>query len=101
IPERSSLVIDDLGAELLDGKGVFKSLLDEIFDAFYSSKRRLIITTNLQPKIEDAYRAECQRDGIDPEPQFAERYGARVRSRFMQVGQWAACGNTDLREATR
>jgi hypothetical protein len=97
LPERTSLVIDDIGAELLDGKGVFRSFLDEIVDRFYSSKRRLVITTNLRPKIDDAYRADCARDGIEPEPQFRERYGDRVRSRIIQVGQWADCGNTDLR----
>lgn len=98
LPERSSLVIDDLGAELLDGKGVFRSWLDEIVDAFYSSKRRLILTTNLKAKITDEHRAECAEQKIDPEPQFRERYGDRVRSRIFQVGQWAGCGNTDLRE---
>lgn len=101
IPERTSLVIDDIGAEVLDGKGVFRSFLDEIVDDFYSSRRRLILTTNLAPKITDAYRAECAKDGRDPEPQFRERYGDRVRSRIIQVGQWAECGNTDLREGTR
>lgn len=98
IPERTSLVIDDIGAEVLDGKGVFRSFLDEIVDDFYSSKRRLIITTNLKPKIDDAHRAECAAAGRDPEPQFRERYGDRVRSRVIQIGQWAECGNTDLRE---
>lgn len=98
LPERTSLVIDDLGAEVLDGKGVFRSLLDEIVDDFYSSKRRLIITTNLKGKIDDAHRAECVAAGRDPEPQFRERYGDRVRSRVIQIGQWAECGNTDLRE---
>jgi hypothetical protein len=101
IPERTSLVIDDLGAELLDGKGVFRSWLDEIVDAFYSSKRRLIITTNLKGKIDDVYRAECAKEGRDPEPQFVERYGDRVRSRVKQIGTWAECGNTDLRENPR
>lgn len=100
-PERTSLVIDDLGAELLDGKGVFRSWLDEIVDAFYSTKRRLIITTNLKPRIDDAYRAECQRESRDPEPQFRERYGDRVSSRIIQVGKWAGCGNRDLRVERR
>lgn len=97
LPERTSLVIDDLGAELLDGKGVFRSWLDEIFDAFYSSKRRLVITTNLKTRIDDAHRDACRADGTEPEPQFRERYGDRVRSRFMQVGMWAQCGNVDIR----
>jgi hypothetical protein len=98
VPERTSLVIDDIGAEVLDGKGVFRSFLDEIVDDFYSSKRRLILTTNLKGKIDDAHRAECAAAGREPEPQFRERYGDRVRSRVIQIGQWAECGNTDLRE---
>lgn len=101
IPERTSLVIDDIGAEVLDSKGVFRSFLDEIVDDFYSSRRRLILTTNLKPKITDEHRAECAKDGRDPEPQFRERYGDRVRSRIVEVGQWAECGNVDLREGAR
>jgi hypothetical protein len=101
VPERTSLVIDDLGAEVLDGKGVFKSFLDEIFDDFYSSGRRLIITTNLLPRITDAMRAEAEKQKTEPELQFRERYGDRVRSRFVQAGQWAECGNKDLREGAR
>jgi len=97
IPERTSLVIDDIGAEVLDGKGVFRSFLDEIVDDFYSSRRRLIMTTNLAPKITDEHRAQCAKEARDPEPQFRERYGDRVRSRVIQVGQWAECGNKDLR----
>jgi hypothetical protein len=101
IPERTSLVIDDLGAELLDGKGVFRSFLDEVVDQFYSSKRRLIITTNLEPRITEAYQASCTAEGREPEPQFRERYGDRVRSRVIQIGMWAQCGNSDLRVPTR
>lgn len=101
IPERTSLVIDDLGAELLDAKHVFRSWLDEIVDMFYSSKRRLIITTNLKGKVDDDYCAKCLEEGRDPEPQFRERYGDRVRSRIIQVGDWAECGNDDLRTVKR
>lgn len=98
VQERTSLVIDDIGAEVLDGKGVFRSFLDEIVDDFYSSKRRLIFTTNLKPKITDDYKRECAAAGRDPEPQFRERYGDRVRSRVVQIGEWAECGSVDLRE---
>ena len=101
IPERTSLVIDDLGAEVLDGKGVFRSFLDELVDDFYGSKRRLIFTTNLQPKIDDRYRAACAAEGREPEPQISERYGDRVRSRIIQIGHWAECGNTDLRTGAK
>lgn len=76
---RTSLVIDDLGAEVLDSKGVFRSLLDELLDRFYASRLVLIITTNLHA------------------PQLVDRYGDRVQSRLKQRGVWADCGTRDLR----
>lgn len=84
---RSMLVLDDLGAEVLDGKGVFRSLLDEVVDLFYGDRKRLVITTNLR----------AQRERGDTEPQLVERYGARVVSRLVQVGMWGECGVRDLR----
>jgi DNA replication protein DnaC len=85
---RSLLVVDDIGAEVLDDKGVFGSLLDEIVDAFYGDRKPLIMTTNLRPRL---------KDGEKGEPQFIERYGKRIASRLREVGQWADCGNVDLR----
>lgn len=87
IETRSMLVIDDLGDEVLDGKGVFRSLLDELIDTFYGYRRRLVITTNLRQR----------KDRVDDEPQFTERYGGRIASRFAEVGLWADCGARDLR----
>lgn len=97
LKERTSLVIDDLGVEVMDSRRVFASLLDEIVDMFYSRRRALIMTTNLLPRVTDQMREEAKREGREPEPQFVERYGERVRSRIRQVGQWADCGTTDLR----
>lgn len=77
--ERSLLVIDDLGVEVLDGKGVFRSLLDETIDMFYGNRKRVVITTNLS-----------KADAI-------ERYGDRVMSRLHEVGAWGDCGAVDLR----
>ncbi len=80
--EKSSLlVLDDLGVEPLDSKGYFVSLIDELVDAFYGSKRRLVVTSNLSAKT------------------IAERYGARIWSRLCEVGTIASCGNVDLRRA--
>ncbi|MFN0251720.1 MAG: hypothetical protein ACKV2T_32890 [Kofleriaceae bacterium] len=83
----TSLVIDDVGAEFLDGKGAFRSLMDEVVDTFYSNRRTLVMTTNLRPR----------RKGPEDEPEFAERYGERVWSRVTQVGVWGDCGTRDLR----
>jgi hypothetical protein len=97
LEERTSLVIDDLGVEVLDSKRVFAALLDEIVDHFYSRRRSLIMTTNLLPRATDEMVAEAKKENREPEPQFIERYGDRVRSRIRQIGQWADCGTLDLR----
>jgi hypothetical protein len=69
--------------------------------------RRRLLRLEAPPDLHDEpasrrsttrYRAECAAEGREPEPQIRERYGARVRSRIVQIGQWAECGNTDLRE---
>lgn len=85
--ERSSLVIDDLGSEILDGRNVFRSLLEEIIDTFYAARRRVAITTNLV----------ARRTNANEEPQFHERYGDRIASRMAQAGVWADCGRVDRR----
>lgn len=87
LKDKTSLVIDDVGAEVLDGKGVFRSLMDEVVDMFYSNRRTLVMTTNLRPR----------RKSADEQEQFCERYGDRVWSRLSQLGVWGDCGTRDLR----
>lgn len=98
LKERTSLVIDDLGVEVLDSRRVFASLLDEIVDGFCSRRRVLIMTTNLLPRITDEMIADAKKENREPESQFVERYGDRVRSRLRQIGAWADCGIVDLRK---
>lgn len=43
----AALVLDDLGAEHLDGAGNVLADLDELIDTFYAAARPLVITTNL------------------------------------------------------
>lgn len=88
LEERTSLVIDDVGAEYLDGKGAFRSLMDEVVDTFYADRRTLVMTTNLRPR----------RAGPDEQEQFLERYGERVWSRMNEAGTWGDCGTRDLRK---
>lgn len=88
LKDKTSLVIDDVGTEVLDGKGVFQSLLDEIIDTFYGNRRTLVMTTNLRARSK----------GPGEGPQFAERYGDRAWSRLTQIGMWADCGVRDLRK---
>lgn len=89
----TSLVLDDLGAEVLDGRGVFEALICEVIDAFYGDRKMLVITANMRQ------RRAAGKPGAEPTepPQFRERYGERVFSRFREAGKWADCGATDLR----
>lgn len=74
------LVLDDLGAEYLDAKGSFLVDLDELVDAFYSDRRRLLITTNCTPT------------------EFKARYGERVADRIREAGTWISVGSGSLRK---
>lgn len=87
LQEKTSLVIDDVGTEVLDGKNVFNALFGEIVDMFYSNRRTLVLTTNLRPK----------KTKPDEQEQFFERYGERVWSRMSQLAMWGDCGVVDLR----
>lgn len=98
LKDKTSLVIDDVGTEVLDGKNVFAALFGEIVDMFYSMRRTLVLTTNLRPRISDAMRAEAEKSKTEPEPQFLERYGERVWSRMNQMAMWGDCGTRDLRK---
>ncbi len=74
-----ALCIDDLGAEYADVKGSFVSDLDELVDTFYSDRRALIITSNLDGK------------------EFRSRYGARVIDRLYECATWASIEGESLR----
>lgn len=85
------LVLDDLGAEHIDAKSAFRSMLDEIVDTYYSDRRRrMVITTNLRA------RRESPRDPAG----LAERYGERMLSRLREHGMLGDCGVEDLRRKT-
>ena len=79
VTSRTLLVIDDLGAEYLDGRGAYRSILDELIDVAYGARRRLIVTSNLDVT------------GI------ADRVGERIWSRFCAAAVFASCGALDLR----
>lgn len=63
-----ALVLDELGAEFLDGIGSLKVDIDELVDTFYGDGRPLVITTNM------------------PSAVFAERLGERVVDRIRECG---------------
>jgi DNA replication protein DnaC len=73
------LVIDDLGAEFLDVKGSFLSLLDEVVNERYANRRPTVLTTNL---------------GVLA---FKERYGERIADRIVEAGRFVSLGNESMR----
>lgn len=79
----SAMVLDDLGVEYADERGVFLSNLDEVLDHFAGSRSPLVITTNLLP-----------------EP-FRERYKERVTSRLRQLQAWNNVKGPDMRRGQR
>lgn len=79
--ERSTaLVVDDLGVEYADAKGNFQSSIEELINRFYSTRRPLVITTNIT--IE----------------QFKTRYGQRITDRMREAARFVACGGESLRK---
>lgn len=81
VMERTLLVIDDLGVEYQDSRGAFLSVLDDLVDAAYGNRRRLVVTSNLDHQ------------GL------ADRLGERIWSRFCDGAQIVHCGAADLRSA--
>jgi DNA replication protein DnaC len=83
LDERTMLVLDDIGVELMDGKGAFLSLIDELVDKAWGHRQKLVITSNLGVKGPDG---------------LVERLGRRVWSRIADVGVLGNCGSEDLRK---
>lgn len=83
IVRAQALVIDDLGAEYDDARGMFRSDIDQIVDTFYQGERELLITTNLEA------------DEIEA------RYGDRITDRLAEAGAWIPVTGKSLRRAGR
>lgn len=73
------LVIDDLGAEYLDEKGAYLSLLDEVINERYANKRLTVLTTNLDAE------------------KFKARYGERIADRVRESGKFVSVGAASMR----
>lgn len=80
---RTCVVVDDLGTEVMDAHGNFKSFFDEVVDSCKGERMPLVITTNLTQTT------------------ILSRYGERVASRLYEVGVWGGCGAEDLRRERR
>jgi DNA replication protein DnaC len=74
------LVLDDLGAEYLDGKGFFMSSLDEVINERYQRRLPMIVTTNL------------------PAEDFKARYGERVADRVREAGVFVSIAESSHRK---
>ena len=74
-----ALVLDDLGAEYLDQKGAFVSLLDSLIDARYRHLLPTVITTNLRAT------------------DFKARYGPRTVDRIRERGDFIEINGPSLR----
>jgi DNA replication protein DnaC len=74
------LAVDDLGAEYLDEKGSYLSLLDELINERYSHRRITVMTTNLDAA------------------QFRSRYGERITDRIRECGRFVSVGPISLRK---
>lgn len=75
----AALGIDDLGSQYVDKSGFFMALLDEVINERYASRRRTVITTNLN---------------LD---KFTDHYGSRVIDRIREVGTFAHLPGASMR----
>lgn len=87
-----SLILDDLGAEYMDGKGAFLADLDELVDFYYSRpSRTLIITTNVSAR--DTRDLSAKGKETDARGDFARRYGSeRLLGRLREAAVWREFG---------
>ncbi len=82
----SVLAIDDLGTEVDDDRGSFRSRFDRLMSRRIAAKKRTVITTNL-----NAIQFQHPRHG----------YGDRVWSRLFQHGRFDEVNGVDLRRHAR
>jgi len=73
------LVLDDLGAEFLDGKGWLSAALDSLVYQRHGNRRPSMLTTNL------------------PAAAFLARYGGRIGSRLRECAAFVELAGVDLR----
>lgn len=82
------LVIDELGTECDDAKGVWRSRLDELCDARYDSRRPTIITSNLP-----------ETSSVPGTRTLSALVGARIWERWMEDGAVVLCVGERLRRS--
>jgi DNA replication protein DnaC len=75
------LVIDDIGVEYADAKGLFRSQLDAVVSSRFGDRRRTVLTGNI---------------GL---PEWRERYGARLLDRAREDGVIVQIKGQSMRES--
>lgn len=73
------LIVDDVGTEFLDTKGMFLTQFDSLMNERYANDRRTVITTNLTAKA------------------FSERYGERLIDRVRESGRFVEIAGESMR----
>lgn len=81
------LVLDEVGGERLTRSRLAVDRVAELLEERHQARRRTILTTNLRRR----------RHHADDDPQFVERYGARVDSRLRDRAVYAVLTDQDLR----
>ncbi len=81
-----ALVVDELGTECDDGKGVWRSRIDELFDARYDAALPTVITTNLP-----------EGTMVGGTRTLSGLVGSRIWKRWLETGAVVPCTGADLR----
>lgn len=85
-----ALVVDELGTECDDAKGVWRSRLDELCDARYDARRPTVITSNLP-----------ETSSVPGERTLSALVGARIWERWLEDGAVVRCVGENLRAVPR
>lgn len=87
------VVIDDLGTERQDDKGVWLGTFQDMWNKLYAAAAKVIVTGNLYPQ--DVYDKQDTKKLLWPG--FTRIYGERVADRFREGGRWRVIGGESVR----
>jgi hypothetical protein len=80
------VVLDDLGTEIRDGKGLFQGVLNTLWNGWYAGCAKVITTCNLTA---EEFRRPPEKGG----------YGERIYDRLRERGRWICIGGESRRRA--
>ncbi len=92
------VVIDELGTEIPDEKGYWLKTFGVLFNSWYASRARVVMTSNLVADSEaDSEKVPVGQRMVRKPPGFRQLYGSKVWSRFEQRGKWFDIGGESVR----